>query len=127
MNDASATIHGANTADMPSISHEGKGWPAYTNLVYGSNSDVGILGQTDEVKATVRKAIHFMEEFIIFENMFPDLAMRAAWARKALLKAVNHLIQSRSTDYGRYLFIRKRIKEDPEYVKGLSSVVRKTI
>jgi hypothetical protein len=99
-------------------------WPAFTNLAYSASGKVGILGQTDEIKATVRKAMYFMEEFIIFENAFPDLATRATWARKALLKAVNHLSQSKLTDYDQYLVIKKRIKEDPDYVRGLSSVVR---
>ena len=126
-NDKSAVDPGAkNTDGMPSISQGlgGKVWPAYANIVYGSTGEVGILGQTDEVKTTIRKAIYFMEEFIIFENAFPDLATRATWARKSLLKAVNDLAQSKLTDYDRYLVIKKRLKEDPEYVRSLSAVVR---
>jgi len=111
----------ANSAPYASLG--GKVWPAYTNLAYSGSGEVGILGQTDEVKITIQKAIHFMEEFIIFENAFPDLATRAALARKALLKAVNHLIQSKSTDFEHYLFLKRCLKEDPEYVKSLSSVV----
>lgn len=99
-------------------------WPPYTNLVYSSSGEVGILAQTDEVKIVVRKAIYFTEEYIIFENAFPDLATRVAWTRKALLKAANYLTQSKLTHYSHYLFIKKRIKEDPEYLKALSSVVR---
>jgi hypothetical protein len=64
-----------------------------------------------------------MEEFIIFENAFPDLATHAAWGRKALLKAANHLFQSRLRDFNHYLFLKRCLKEDPEYVKNLSSVV----
>jgi hypothetical protein len=107
------------------ISRGGKTlWPAYTNLVYSGTGELGILVQTDEVRATIRKAIYFMEEFIIFENAFPNLAIRAAWDRKALLKAVNHLSQTKlGPDYAHYLFLKKRIKEDPDYVKDLSAVV----
>ena len=120
--DARATTAGS----VPSLSQVGKTWPAYTDLIYSASGEVGILAQSDEVKVTVRKAIYFIEEFIIFDNAFPDLATRAAWARKALLKAVNHLSQSgsRLRDYECYLFLKKRLKEDPEYVKALSSVVR---
>jgi hypothetical protein len=100
-------------------------WPAYTNIIYSGSGDVGILAQSDEVRSTIRKAIYFMEEFIIFENAFPDVATCAAWARKSLLKAVNHLSQSKLTDFECYLFLKKRIKEDLDYVKDLSAVVRK--
>jgi hypothetical protein len=119
---ADASVNKANSA--PCASLKGKVWPAYTNVAYSSSGEVGILGQTDEVKVIIRKAIYFMEEFIIFENAFPDLATRAASARKALLKAVNHLIQSKPTHFEHYLVLKRRLKEDPEYVKSLSSVVR---
>ena len=122
-----AIFHGAKAVNSaPSVDHGGKTWPAYTNLVYSGTGKVGILAQTDEIKTTVRKAIYFMEEFIIFENAFPDLATCAAWGRKALLKAANYLSQFKATDYDHYLFIKRRLKEDPEYVKHLSSLVRKT-
>jgi hypothetical protein len=118
--------HGANIADSAPYVFEGAKmkWPPYSNLVYGPSGEVGILAQSDEVRAVVRRAIVVIEEFIIFENGFPDIATRAAWARKALLKAVNQLTQSKLTDHGHYLFLKKRLKEDPEYVRDLSSVVR---
>ena len=119
-------VQGASTVNgVPFVDHGGRMWPAYTNLVYSASGEVRILAQTDELKITVRKAISFMEEFIIFENAFPDLATRAAWARKALLKAANYLTQSKLTDYSHYIFLKRRLKEDPEYVKNLSSLVRK--
>jgi hypothetical protein len=117
---------GVNNDCKPSANIGGMTWPAYTNLSFSSNGEVGILGQTDEVKVTVRKAIYFMDEFIIFDNAFPDLATRATWARKALLKAANHLTQYRLTDYSHYLCLKKRSKEDPEYVKNLSPLVRES-
>ena len=100
-------------------------WPAYSDLVYSTSGEIRILAQTDEVKIAVRKAIYFLEEFMIFENAFPDLATCHAWARKSLLKACSHLTQSKLTDYHHFLMLKKPIKEDPEYVKGLSSVVCK--
>jgi len=106
---------------------QGKMWPEYTDLVYGSSGEVGVLAQSDEVKAMIRKAIYFMEEFIVFENAFPDLAMRATWARKSLLKAVNYMAESRLSDYNHYLFLKKRIKEDPEYVRDLSSLLEQRV
>lgn len=124
--DKRAVNPGAKDTDhAPSVSQgpKGKTWPAYVNLVFGSSGDIGILGQTDEVKAVIRRAIYFIEEFIVFENAFPDLATRATWARKSLLKAVNDLAQSKLTDYDRYLVIKKRLKEDLEYVRSLSAVV----
>jgi len=125
-NDKCAVNPGAKDTDhTPSVSQGlgGKTWPIYVNLVYGSSGEVGVLGQTDEVKAIIRRAIYFMEEFIIFENVFPDLTTHATWARKSLLKAVNDLAQSKLTDYDRYLVIKKHLKEDPEYVRGLSGLV----
>jgi hypothetical protein len=125
MNQELTIVHGVNNATSASeVFQGGKRWPAYTDLVYSGSGEVGILAQTDEVKIAIRKAIYYMEEFLIFENAFPDLATCAAWARKALLKAVNHLAHSKLTDYDRYLFLKTRIKQDPEYVKGLSTVVR---
>ena len=116
-----STVDGA-----PSVAHGGKMWPDYTNIIYSSSGEVRILAQTEEVKITARKAIYFMEEFIIFDNAFPDLATRATWARKALLKAVTHMTQSKLNDYTHFLVLKKRLKEDPGYVKDLSSLVRKT-
>ena len=100
-------------------------WPKFTNIAYSARGRILLNQQRFELKLILRQAIAIIEGKLIFEHSFPDLATRAIWKRKALLKAITHIMNMPTTvAQGSYGTFKSRVREDADYVNDLSKVVR---
>jgi hypothetical protein len=90
--------------------------------VAGKELTLGL--QYFEVKITVRKAMDFMLERLLFRDGFPSLPIRAIWSRKSFIEASTFLESSVGTHaQDHYRYLTERFKSDAKYVQQLSKLV----
>lgn len=107
------------------VEHSTGPWPGCTALVkINGAKNLSLKAQQYHVKVTIREAMGYLEERILFDNAFPSLQQRNVWNRAGMVRACDRIGNVSSRRVQRmYDCVASRIQGDAYYLKSISSLV----
>lgn len=110
-----AQLHRIAAAAADAKSRPESDWHISARLLFPApGKDIGITGQTDEVKAMLHGCIDIIKLSLFFEDAYPTILSRAGFARTYLLMAA----QSHAARH-----IKHRLLKDESFAARLAAIV----